>query len=220
MKRSAHAIRARAGRGACAAPGTTSDRSSRSMKPRPRRSALRNDRARRSRAAAALNSRRRAACQIARPRCMVPALRLPDNACALPGLGRDDRECGDLAGIGWPTYRPHASAGLSEECHAMLDHALTTMPRLAGAALIRLATEIRETLRRADERRTLAALSPLERQDLGLHQVRQELNKWPWQRGPGFRQSSFGSIAGSRAQSAIATKENPRQLPAGGFPCR
>jgi len=55
------------------------------------------------------------------------------------------------------------------------------MLRLGGRALIGRVKEIVETFRRADDRRRLSELTPLERQDLGLHQVREELNKWPWQ---------------------------------------
>jgi hypothetical protein len=57
----------------------------------------------------------------------------------------------------------------------------TNMLRLGGRALIGRVKEILETFRRAGERRRLSELTPLERRDLGLHQVREELNKWPWE---------------------------------------
>jgi hypothetical protein len=63
----------------------------------------------------------------------------------------------------------------------MLDHALTKMPRLLSRALAGLARDICEIWRRVDERRRLSELSFSEWQDLGVHQVRKEVTKWPWQ---------------------------------------
>ena len=63
----------------------------------------------------------------------------------------------------------------------MFGHAFTKMVRLAGGTLKTLANGIRDMLRRAGDRRRLAELSSRERQDLGIHRVHQELNKWPWQ---------------------------------------
>jgi hypothetical protein len=63
----------------------------------------------------------------------------------------------------------------------MFDQTFAEVLRLAGAAFSGLASHVRNMLRRADERRSLSERSWCERQDLGLHQVNQELNKWPWQ---------------------------------------
>jgi hypothetical protein len=96
---------------------------------------------------------------------------------------------------------------MSDWYDAMLDQAFLKATRLRGVArrasiaqrrgsglfcgfrkigrvfnrLIRITDEVRNMLRRMDERRRLTELSPLERRDLGPHEVRQELNKWPWQ---------------------------------------
>jgi hypothetical protein len=63
----------------------------------------------------------------------------------------------------------------------MLDHALTKMRCLLSRALAGLARDICEICRRVDERRRLSELSFSEWQDLGVHQVRKEATKWPWQ---------------------------------------
>jgi hypothetical protein len=49
-------------------------------------------------------------------------------------------------------------------------------------AMVRgIANCISDAVRRARERDRLGALYSIERQDLGLHRVREELDKWPWQ---------------------------------------
>jgi Domain of unknown function (DUF1127) len=53
--------------------------------------------------------------------------------------------------------------------------------RALRAALTGLANAICTGFRRAEQRRILSELTPLEWRDLGLHRVRQELNKWPWE---------------------------------------
>jgi hypothetical protein len=63
----------------------------------------------------------------------------------------------------------------------MLNHALAKISRLDGIALFGLAKHIWIMFRRAEERRRLSELSLLEWRDLGLHHVRQELSKWPWE---------------------------------------
>jgi hypothetical protein len=63
----------------------------------------------------------------------------------------------------------------------MLDHAFARLLRAASVVLIGLARQIRIMFRRATERRRLSELSPVERRDLGLHRVHQELSKWPWE---------------------------------------
>lgn len=63
----------------------------------------------------------------------------------------------------------------------MLDYALTKMPRLLGRALAGFAKDICALCRRADERRKLSKLSAADWRDLGVHQVREELLKRPWQ---------------------------------------
>ena len=64
----------------------------------------------------------------------------------------------------------------------MPDHALTKTLCLAARALIGLAKDICEMFRRADERRRMSELSPLEWRDLDVHRVRRELSKWPWEK--------------------------------------
>jgi hypothetical protein len=55
------------------------------------------------------------------------------------------------------------------------------MARLLGVALKNLANGICKMARRVGERHGLSELSSLERRDLGLHRVDEELSKWPWQ---------------------------------------
>jgi uncharacterized protein YjiS (DUF1127 family) len=55
------------------------------------------------------------------------------------------------------------------------------MPRRFGRALASFAEDICELIRRADERRKLSELSLPDWRDLGIHQVREELLKRPWQ---------------------------------------
>ena len=63
----------------------------------------------------------------------------------------------------------------------MRDVLLIRRARRFGVALKAAAQGIRNAVRRASERDRLSTLLPLERRDVGLHRIDQELKKRPWQ---------------------------------------
>jgi uncharacterized protein YjiS (DUF1127 family) len=63
----------------------------------------------------------------------------------------------------------------------MCAHALTKIPCIMGRTLVGLTKNVCEIFRRADERRRLSELSPYEWRDIGIHQVRKEFTKRPWE---------------------------------------
>ena len=65
----------------------------------------------------------------------------------------------------------------SEGWDAMRDHAVTKWRVL----LVGLANGVCDIFRRVEERRRLSKLSPFEWRDLGIHEVRKEFVKWPWE---------------------------------------
>jgi hypothetical protein len=63
----------------------------------------------------------------------------------------------------------------------MLDTLLAKQARLFGVALKAAVEGTRNAAQRANERYRLSELSRVEQRDMGLHQVAEELKKWPWQ---------------------------------------
>jgi hypothetical protein len=63
----------------------------------------------------------------------------------------------------------------------MRDVLLIRRARWFGVVLKAAAQGIRRAIRRSSERDRLSMLLPLERRDVGLHRIDQELKKWPWQ---------------------------------------